>query len=66
MPMSTTWVFLGMLAGREFALSLYLTDTTVKGTARKVVSDAAKALSGLAVSVALAFGLPWLHRLAFG
>ena len=66
MPMSTTWVFLGMLAGREFALSLYLADTTVRGTARKVVSDAAKALSGLAVSVALAFGLPWLHRLAFG
>ena len=65
-PMSTTWVFLGVLAGREFALSFYLADTTVKGTARKVVSDAAKALSGLVVSVLLAFGLPWLHGLAFG
>ena len=66
MPMSTTWVFLGVLAGRELALSLYLADTTVKGTVRKVVSDALKALSGLVVSVVLAFGLPWLHDLAFG
>ena len=66
MPMSTTWVFLGILAGREFALSLYLADTTAKSTARKVAADAAKALSGLAVSVVLAFGLPWLHDLAFG
>ena len=65
MPMSTTWVFLGILAGREFALSMYLADTSRRDTARKVVSDALKALSGLVVSVALAFGLPWLHDLAF-
>ena len=66
MPMSTTWVFLGVLAGREFALSFYLSNTTTRGTARKVISDAAKALSGLIVSVVLAFGLPWLHGLFFG
>ena len=66
MPMSTTWVFLGVLAGREFALSFYLSDTTTRGTARKVISDAAKALSGLVVSVVLAFGLPWLHGIFFG
>ena len=66
MPMSTTWVFLGILAGREFALSWYLADTQVKGTARKVLSDALKALSGLVVSVVLAFGLPWLYDWAFG
>ena len=65
MPMSTTWVFLGVLAGREFALSFYLADTSAKGTARKVVSDAAKALTGLVVSVVLAFGLPWLFETAF-
>ena len=61
MPMSTTWVFLGVLAGRELALSFYLADTSTKGTARKVVSDALKALLGLVVSIVLAFGLPWLH-----
>ena len=66
MPMSTTWVFLGVLAGREFALSVYLADTSAKGTLRKVVTDALKALSGLVVSVALAFGLPWLYDLTFG
>ena len=65
MPMSTTWVFLGVLAGREFALSFYLADTNTRATTRKVISDAAKALSGLIVSVILAFGLPWLHRLVF-
>ncbi len=66
LPMSTTWVFLGVLAGREIALSLYLADTPTRGTLRKVFSDAAKALAGLVVSVVLAFGLPWLHDLAFG
>ena len=60
MPMSTTWVFLGVLAGREFALSMYLADTSGRATLRKVLLDAAKAFSGLAVSVILAFGLPWL------
>ncbi|MYD96250.1 MAG: hypothetical protein F4X98_02535 [Gammaproteobacteria bacterium] len=62
-PMSTTWVFLGVLAGREFALSFYLSDTSTRGTVSKVMSDALKALSGLVVSVVLAFGLPWLYNL---
>ena len=60
MPMSTTWVFLGMLAGRELALSMYLADTKRGETVRKVVLDAGKAFLGLVVSVVLAFGLPWL------
>ena len=64
-PMSTTWVFLGVLAGREFALSFYLADTSTRSTVGKVVSDALKALSGLVVSVVLAFGLPWLYNLMF-
>ena len=66
MPMSTTWVFLGLLAGREFALSFYLADTSTQKTARKVVGDAAKAFSGLAVSVVLAFGLPWIYGMLSG
>ena len=65
-PMSTTWVFLGLLAGREFALSMYLADTEFKRTLRTVSSDAAKALAGLLVSVLLAFGLPWLNQALFG
>ena len=65
-PMSTTWVFLGLLAGREFALSLYLKDTEFKRTLRNTSLDAAKALAGLLVSVLLAFGLPWLNEVLFG
>ena len=65
MPMSTTWVFLGVLAGREFALSFYLADTSTEATAHKVISDALKALSGLVVSIVLAFGLPWLYDTFF-
>ena len=65
-PMSTTWVFLGLLAGREFALSMYLADTDFKHTVRMVSVDALKALSGLIVSVILALGLPYLNRLLFG
>ncbi|WP_446831549.1 hypothetical protein [Candidatus Foliamicus sp.] len=64
-PMSTTWVFLGLLAGREFALSMYLADTDVRQTVRKVSMDALKALSGLIVSIVLALGLPYIHRLLF-
>ena len=66
MPMSTTWVFLGILAGREFALSTFLADTDARATTRKVLSDAGKAFAGLVVSVALAFGMPWLAQTLFG
>ncbi len=65
-PMSTTWVFLGLLAGRELALSMYLADTDTKRTLRNVSMDALKALSGLIVSVILALGLPYLNTLLFG
>ena len=65
-PMSTTWVFLGLLAGRELALSMYLADTDTKRTLRNVSMDALKALSGLIVSVILALGLPYLNSLLFG
>jgi len=65
-PMSTTWVFLGLLAGREFALSMYLADTGFKRTLRIVSMDALKALSGLIVSVVLALALPYLNRVLFG
>ncbi|MCY4255680.1 MAG: hypothetical protein OXE51_06120 [Gammaproteobacteria bacterium] len=65
-PMSTTWVFLGLLAGREFALSMYLADTGFRRSLRIVLMDALKALSGLIVSVILALALPYLNRVLFG
>ncbi len=60
MPMSTTWVFLGLLAGRQFAITLHMYNPPMSETSKIVLSDAAKALLGLAISVALALGLPAL------
>ena len=65
MPMSTTWVFLGALAGRELALSSFLSDVKKQDAMRKTLSDAGKAFSGLVISVLLAFGLPWLYGQVF-
>lgn len=59
-PMSTTWVFLGLLAGREFAISFHMYKPSTRETARIVLSDVAKALFGLAISLLLAFGLPMI------
>lgn len=58
--MSTTWVFLGLLAGREFAIA-YVSQLRKPSEVRKVVlNDMSKALIGLAVSLALAFSAPYL------
>lgn len=66
-PMSTTWVFLGLLAGRELAMSLALKHRGTEEAGRVVVRDASRAFVGLAVSVLLAFGLPIVHsRIAPG
>ena len=59
--MSTTWVFLGLLAGRELAMTLTLRHRETLDTGRLVVGDASRAVAGLAVSVLLAFGLPLVH-----
>ncbi|MEM9387951.1 MAG: hypothetical protein AAGA68_23050 [Pseudomonadota bacterium] len=59
-PMSTTWVFLGLLAGRELAIAV-LTDLRGRRAALKDVgTDVVRAMIGLLVSVALAFGMPWI------
>ena len=62
MPMSTTWVFLGLLAGRQFAITLHMYNPPLNETSRLVLSDAAKAGLGLIVSLTLAFGLPPLYN----
>ncbi|WP_374528311.1 hypothetical protein [Acinetobacter sp.] len=61
-PMSTTWVFLGLLAGREFAMSMHLAEVNKYRTSRNVSKDAMKLMFGLAVSVLLATCLPWLYQ----
>jgi hypothetical protein len=58
-PMSTTWVFLGLLAGREIAISYMSGLRSRRAAAFDVATDVARAGLGLVVSVALAIGLPW-------
>lgn len=59
-PMSTTWVFIGLLAGREVAMSIM--DSRGKGkpishSFKLMAKDASYALIGLAVSIALAMAI---------
>jgi hypothetical protein len=59
-PMSTTWVFIGLLAGREIAMTF--TDVRGKGkplgeSLKLIGKDAGYALIGLAVSIALAIAI---------
>ena len=62
LPMSTTWVFLGLLAGREIAYKLE-TIGQDRSTIKMITSDLLKATAGLIVSVILALGLPLLSKL---
>ena len=59
-PMSTTWVFLGLLAGREFAVALDTYLRSNRETAMIIIKDAFKGAIGLAVSIAVALGVQWL------
>lgn len=65
-PMSTTWVFLGLLAGREFAMAMHLNEVNKYRTSRNVSKDAMKLMFGLAISILLAGALPWLYTLFHG
>lgn len=59
-PMSTTWVFLGLLGGREIAMQLSPhaeTKRNLKGTLFLVFRDAGFAFIGLLISMALAISI---------
>lgn len=60
-PMSTTWVFIGLLAGRELALTLNFQTRPLSETGQIILGDSLKALIGLVVSILLAFGLPLIE-----
>lgn len=60
MPMSTTWVFLGLLGGREIAMQLTPhaeTNRSMKKTIGLVVRDATYAFIGLVISMSLAIAI---------
>lgn len=62
MPMSTTWVFLGLLAGREIAMTMQLGNRPLKDALKLIGTDAFKAFAGLAISVALALAGTYYAR----
>ena len=57
MPMSTTWVFLGLLAGREIAYQLGQKGEEATSPWSMIASDLLKATLGLVVSVIIALGM---------
>ncbi len=52
-PMSTTWVFIGLLAGREIAIRFRLEQKVSKQILKMVGSDLLKVFFGLVVSILL-------------
>ncbi|MGB7394344.1 MAG: hypothetical protein WA913_08130 [Pricia sp.] len=60
-PMSTTWVFIGILAGREIALNFVLRRSKARLKMFKSLGiDLAKVILGLVVSIVLVFTVKFL------
>jgi len=57
-PMSTTWVFLGLIAGRELMITAIVRVRTNAAAIFDVISDVMRALIGLFISVFLAVVIP--------
>lgn len=57
-PMSTTWVFIGLLAGRELGMALMKTgDNSIWKSIKLGLKDMSYALIGLVISIAIAIGV---------
>ncbi|MBT4344806.1 MAG: hypothetical protein HOD68_01950 [Flavobacteriales bacterium] len=57
-PMSTTWVFIGLLAGRELGMAIMKTgDKSVWNAVKLGFKDMSYALIGLVISIAIAIGV---------
>lgn len=54
-PMSTTWTFIGILAGREIAINYLLNRNKLKNSYKLIAKDFAKVNIGLAVSILIAY-----------
>ncbi|PWL30117.1 hypothetical protein [uncultured Roseivirga sp.] len=59
-PMSTTWVFLGLLAGREIAVKYFAYGNVPNNTLKDLGKDLGKVFFGLAISIGLVFLISFL------
>ena len=55
LPMSTTWVFIGLLAGREVGMRINFERKVGKKVSKMIFADLGKVFFGLIVSVVLVF-----------
>lgn len=55
LPMSTTWIFIGLLAGRELAIRARIHKKLDRELIRMISTDLAKVFFGLVISVVLVF-----------
>lgn len=53
-PMSTTWTFVGILAGREYAINYLLNRHLIKKTYKSIFNDLYKVNIGLIISILIA------------
>lgn len=65
-PMSATWVFLGLIAGREYGFALTGAGTRFADAFAGTLGDVAKAFFGLIVTINAVAGLPLLAQAATG
>ncbi len=56
-PMSTTWVFIGILAGREIAITYRLNKHEMRASRKQIFKDLYKVNIGLIISVLIAYGV---------
>tara|TARA_R110002050_G_scaffold261556_1_gene401583 strand:+ start:45001 stop:45954 length:954 start_codon:yes stop_codon:yes gene_type:complete len=59
-PMSTTWTFIGILAGREIAINYLLDKEKLKITYSLILKDFGKVNIGLMVSILIAYLIQYL------
>jgi phosphate/sulfate permease len=62
-PMSTTWVFVGILAGREIAINYLLNKHKLQNSYKLIAKDFAKVNIGLAVSIFVVFLIQFIKAL---
>ena len=62
-PMSTTWAFIGILAGREIAIHYRLEKSKLKSSYKLIAKDFMKVNIGLAVSIFIVFLIHWMKAL---
>ena len=60
LPMSTTWVFVGLLCGRELAISTMNKDYKFKYVFPLIGKDFIKMIFGLSVSVGIVLGIHYI------